>query len=373
MSKMLGRSIRLGSFVCALVAVGCAGSTKSSGSTGSTIGGEDSGTSGGDDTGSTMGLADTPGGIVVDSAIESGGGGPTVSVIYAHTDDTLYKLDPTTKNITTVGAFTFASGAGEAITDLAVKGDGSVYVNSTGTLYSAVIPASGTGSVALTKVTTLGDGTTKFYALGFTPAGYLGATESLIAGDGNGDLYLVDTSTGKSTLLGGFGNCTSGDPCGSGDTFWALSGDVVFYSDETSGAVRGLATLRSCSGSGKSTSCSNGNDVLAEIDTDAMKTAATSGTAASTLRKAIVGGGSGFGRLFGIGAWDANVYAFTRYSASMSSGEAAQLIQIDGSGTGTSIKTFSMITSGPCAFGSGTCSGFSGAGVTTKAKVTVVK
>ncbi len=127
---------------------------------------------------------------------------------------------------------------------------------------------------------------------------------------------------------------------------------MLFY--EQNGAVRGLATVRSCSKSG---SCTSTNDILAEIDVAAMSTAYQTHTPAATLKKQFLGSGTGFGRLFGIGAWNDAVYAFSRASGS----SPAELITIDGSGNGTAVQSFGNISSG-----------WSGAGVTTKAPVTVL-
>ena len=74
----------------------------------------------------------------------------------------------------------------------------------------------------------------------------------------------------------------------------------------------------------------------------------------------LLGTGTGFGDLFGIGAWGNSVYAFSR--AASSGSQPAQLVQIGSSGTGLSLQSFATITSG-----------WSGAGVTTKAPVSVVQ
>jgi len=278
------------------------------------------------------------------------------TTIYAQTDTELYSMDPATKTVTDIGPFAGNTGA---ITDLAVDASGALWVNSASAIYSVALPASGTGTVQLTLKTTL-PSSSRFYALGFVPAGVLGTGESLIAGDGAGDLYFVDTSGPSATpqKLGSFGAWKSGDPSnGKSGDLWTLSGDVVFYMDGTT--PRGIATLRPCSTKSGSTTCDNTNDVLAEIDMVALKSAYTSKTAASSLRKQLIGGGSGHGHLFGIGAWEANVYAFSRVDSTTSA--PAQLLQIGSAGTATVLQSFPSITAG-----------WSGAGVTTKATITVL-
>lgn len=287
-----------------------------------------------------LGLDGTPG--------APNGGTP---VIYANTDDSLYAMDPTSKSVVLIGAFTGGSGS---MTDCAVDGTGQLFVNSTSAIYSAAIPASGSGPVVLSLKTSLPT-TSKFYALGFTPAGVLESGESLIAGDGAGELYYVDVSGPSATPMkvSFFGPWLAGDPApGRKGDLWSLSGDLVFYMD---GATpRGLATLRDCySTSGGTPKCDNTNDVFAEIDMTALKTAFDTKTP-QNVRKRIIGSGTGVGELYGAGAWDDKFYAFSR--------NPAQLVEIDSTGAATIVNSFGSIANG-----------WSGAGVTTKAKITVIK
>lgn len=300
--------------------------------------------------GGTAAKADAGGSGSTGSSGDSGlfpdsGSGSTASsgppLIYAHTDTELYSMDPNTHQVTDIGPFSDGSGSTPTITDLAVDGSGNVYVNSETAIYTATIPSSGTGTVTITLQTQLQTGT-KFYALGFTPAGTLESGESLIAGDSAGNLYYIP-STGSSVVpqnLGGFGGN------------WELSGDVVFFS--SNGSTIGLATIRQCN-----PTCDTKNDSLAEIDMSALKQAYASKTPSSTLLQQVLGSGTGFGDLFGIGAWGNSVYAFSREE---SGGTPAQLVQVVSSGTGASLQSFSNITSG-----------WSGAGVTTKAPVSILQ
>jgi len=264
-------------------------------------------------------------------------------LIYANTDNELYTMNPTTKAVTLVGAFDDGTTTRGNVTDLAVNAAGDVWVNTDSAIYRATVP-NGPGTVMLTKVTDITlKSTQKFYALGFTLAGTLGAGETLVAGDNLGDLYAVEAN-GTTQLLGGFGT-------GSGNVHYELSGDVMFFA--VNGQPRGLATIRSCAG----TNCTTTNDLLAEIDVAAMKTAYATKTPAS-LRKGLLGGGTGFGKLFGVGAWNDSVYAFSRLAGTTT---PPQLIQIGVNGTGTLLKDFPQITSG-----------WSGAGVTTSAPITIL-
>jgi hypothetical protein len=277
---------------------------------------------------------------------DDAGTAATVQVIYANTDTELYSMDPTTHAVTDIGPFEVnGSPPSDAVTDLAVDAEGNVWVNTETDVYRAAVPTT-PGPVALTLQTTTSS-SSKFYALGFAPAGVLGSGEGLVAGDGNGELWYIDTSTSNATPqdLGGFGSDPKGDP-------WELSGDIVFYTQN--GSPTGLATIRSCSSSGDD--CSKSNDSLASINMTALSQAYSSGTP-GTLLAGTYGSGTGVGELFGLGAWGNAAYGFAREQSS----SPAQLVEIDGTtGAGASLQTFPSITSG-----------WSGAGVTTKASISV--
>ena len=288
-----------------------------------------------------------------------GGGGTTATstTVYANTDDSLYSMDPATKKVSLIGKFAGMGGGTDDlnVTDVAVDANGDVYVNTATVVYKAALPAGGTGTVMLTKVATIaGQAKQKFFALGFAPAGVLGAGETLVGGDGNGELWSIDTTTGATIDLGGFGPDKT--------RIFALSGDVVFYTD-SSGKPTGLATIRSCQTGG--TSCTSTDDYLAGIDMTALATAFTSKTPAASLLSGIYGGstaskGTGitYGDLFGLGAWEGEVFGFQRGN---SSGKSPSLISIDTmTGVGKVIDSSFTFSNG-----------WSGAGVTTKVTITV--
>lgn len=366
MLRAIMRIARLFALVAFLVpAISCSSTDKNGGSTtdldGSTndTGSPNKDSSSPFDTNGTDGLS----GDITPSDTPTSG----TPVVYANTDDTLYSLDPATNKVTQIGALTGGTGP---YTDLAVDSSNNVWVNSESALYSAALPSGGTGPVSLTPKTTFPTGS-KFYALGFVPKDVITAgTEALIAGDSKGDLYFCDTSSGATQNLGSFGNWQSGDPNPSGksttsDT-WTLSGDVVFYLDP-SGVPRGLATVRTCYTSGGSTKCYAGNDALAEIDMNVLKSNYTTKATAS-VRKRILGV-SGTGRLFGVGAWGDVVYGFSRYSAGGTGGAAVapELISMGATGAGTVLQSFGSASAPDFT------NGWSGAGVTTKAKISVIK
>jgi hypothetical protein len=294
-----------------------------------------------------------------DSSLDSPTGGDGgVSIIYANTDDTLYTLDPQSNAITLVGKFAGMSGTTNDtnVTDLAVNSSGDVYVNTESVIYKATIPTS-PATVNLTKIAGIALKTNqKFYALAFTPANSLATSEILIGGDGFGELYAIDTTNGKTKDLGDFGP----DPSHSGYNF-ALSGDLVFYMDAKN-TPTGLATVRPCKVG--TTTCITTTDYLVAVDMTALANAYNT-TAGASLKKGIYGGtstndgaGTGYPDLFGLGAWEGSVFAFARKAGT---NQTALLVTINTTtGAGTVVSSnFSF------------SNGWSGAGVTTSATITV--
>ena len=341
-----------------MVVVGCSGHSTFGDDAGQ---GNDGGPTLGGDSGNPTNDSGNPqlGG---DSGTDGGGGATTV---YAHTDDTLYSLDPTKSSPVPVqiGAFTGFATGDTTITDLAVDSAGDVYVNSETNIYKAAVPKT-PGSVALTLLHSISVKTgQKFYALAFTPANAIDPNEILIGGDNAGELYSIDTGTGATKDLGHFGTDPANTCGATGGCIYALSGDIVFYMDGTNTPL-GLATVRSCPATPTTGAyCTENNDLLIGVDMVALKTAYTSGTAGN-LRKGVYGTtGTGYGDLFGLGAWGGTVYAFARYSTSKYVGpnNTPLLLTIDTTtGKGTVVSTAFSFTNG-----------WSGAGVTTTAPITV--
>ncbi len=370
--------LSLGLLSAALAIAACSGSSGSgfTMNTDSGGGGMDSGT--GTDTGFFNGDSGPP--LQGDGSRDTGGDGETcdaaqcvtvTTTIYANTDTTLYSVVPdpdggTVPTVTMIGAFTGLPAMSGAVTDVAVNANGDVYVNTESAVFKATLPSGGTGSVALTQV---GAGIMvqpmqKFYALAFAPAGSLDpSNEVLIGGDNHGEVWSIDTTSGMTKDLGNFGP----DPGTMGNIF-ALSGDMVFYTDASNNPT-GLATIRSCGPGGSG--CNYNSDFLAGIDMNALKMAYMSGTAGNLMNGIYgstgsvamgnynEGNGTGYGDLFGLAAWQGQVFAFQR-GASMPP-PPPQIISIDTmSGVGTPVgQPFSFMN------------GWSGAGVSTKTTIIV--
>ncbi len=340
---------QLVSFASLLVACSGPGGFNDDGGTPKDSGGGNDSTPA-NDSGTTFGDSST------DSPTGGDGG---VSIIYANTDDTLYTLDPQSNAITMIGKFSGVSGTTNDtnVTDVAVNSSGEVYVNTESVIYKATLPTNPPGTVNLTKIATITLKTNqKFYALAFTPANSLATSEVLIAGDIWGELYAIDTTNGNAKDLGSFGP----DPSHTGYNI-ALSGDLVFYMDAKSNPT-GLATVRPCKPG--TTTCISTTDYLAAVDMTALATAYKT-TAGASLKKGIYGGttssdgaGCGYGDLFGLGAWEGSVFAFARKTTT---NQTPLLLSINTTtGAGTVVSSSFSFTNG-----------WSGAGVTTSATITV--
>jgi hypothetical protein len=310
--------------------------------------------------------SDTP---ALDVVTPTDTGEPTgKTVVYAHNDTRLYKVDPedATLKPTDLGAFDCVSGdnTDPAMTDIAVDKDGNLYGVSASTVYLNM-KVSGAAVECKAGKVTIDPGTVNdasFYGLTFAPAtAKLGTTETLIGSTSNGDLYMIDKTNGKLTLVGNFGKVPSVD--GQGHDYdtgnvgknWELSGDIVFL--ENSGSPVGFATLRDCPTPPDSKNCSK-VDTLVEIDISKLAPTAQGGTppiVTKAVRGMVLPAGCsdascGFGSMYGIAAFKKNVYGFSRQG---------KIITIDND-TGVGSNAVDALP---------TTAGFAGAGVTTLAPV----
>jgi hypothetical protein len=319
--------------VVSMVFVGCSASGRNSGFE-PDDGGSSSGTLGGSDGGSS-GTLGTSG----------GGPGPTgpggTPLLYAHTDTTLFQLDPEKIDgpLTTIGDFDCVgtSKAATAMTDLAVTKDGKLFGVSEGAAFPLTIQGS---TVHCESTWTLP--ATKFYGLTVAPENTVAAAEVLIAADGLGGLYQLDATSGTPTQVGTLGT----DP--KTNSAWALSGDIVFLAN--GGNPIGFATVRTCSKSGNCTTV----DTLIEVDVKAIKAGTQS--VLKSVRGEVSRGSwcmnaaspQTFGGMFGIVAYKDVVYGFSRQ------GDIVEIHNTDGTG---------------CLVSSDPSRKFAGAGITTVAPV----
>lgn len=189
-----------------------------------------------------------------------------VEVVYAHTAQTLYRIDPDTLGISSVGTFAWpADVTFDSMTDLAINRDGQMVGISTQRVY-AVNP----DTAECTRLASFsGSG---FVGLSFLPSSDIDAeTEVLVAASWNGSVIQIDPDTGATTPLGNYG----------GDL--GASGDLV--------SVVGAGTFATVTSE-------EASDSLAVVDP-------LTGVAT------VVGSGTGFSDIFGLGFWAGTVYGFT--------------------------------------------------------------
>jgi hypothetical protein len=245
----------------------------------------------GNDSGPSLDGAPTP---------DGSGGGKTL--LYAHSNTTLYQLDPTdlTAPPQVIGDFDCIGGAGQAtsMTDLAVNKNGDLYAVS----QIAAYPLQIQGSVVHCAATWKLPQGSAFYGLTFAPENTVGPSETLVAANSAGNIYSID-SQGQTTILGNFGKDSKGNT-------YELSGDIVFLANN--GSPVGFATVRTCTGTCAST------DTLVEIDMTKLKPNNTTSVVKSV--RGLLHQGTGcqntqqppsYGKMYGIAAYQDQVYGFS--------------------------------------------------------------
>jgi len=210
--------------------------------------------------------------------------------VYAHSDHTLYSIDLMSKALTVVGSF----GTSDVITDLAVAPNGTIYVVSHTTLYTAS-PTNG-------QVTMVGSLTAcgqDNVALSFLP------DNRLFVADYQGEFCRIDYSVNPPTVT----------PVAKLSNDMAVSGDLVAVKDGTLYA----------SAYSLSNSSTQNNNVLVKIDPD---------TATVTTI-----GATGYPKLFGIAFALGKVFGFTHDGS-------GRVVTVDPTtGQGTVFNTFKDPTS----------------------------
>jgi hypothetical protein len=208
---------------------------------------------------------------------------PMPGKVYAHSADTLYLLEPLSKQVTRVGAFdcvgtTLAPGS---MVDVAVDRTGNM-------IGSAGVPvASGLGGALVTidpmtahcRILNTSDSLPT--SLTYVPVGTLHADREALVGYADDRYVEIDPSTGAQTLIGMLNDAASGG------TRWVSSGDIV--------SIMGAATyLTVVADSGPMP----GGDRIVEVD---PKTGA--------LVRVI--GATGSDGVLGLGYWGGVAYGFT--------------------------------------------------------------
>ena len=184
---------------------------------------------------------------------------PGSSEVFAHSQDTLYRLDPVTAAVTTVGAFSGCS----SVEDIALDQTSRMFATTLDGLYEIDRK---TAKCTLVKTGSYPN------SLSFVPAGTLDATSEVLVGF-LGDQYVrIDTTSGAMQTVGAIGGG------------YTSSGDVV--------AVKGGGTYLTVKGGPNS--C---NDCLIQVDPK---------NGSFLLEWSPLGHTA----VFGIAFWGGSVYAF---------------------------------------------------------------
>jgi len=254
---------------------------------------------GGDDVDAPGGSGSNPG---------SGGSNFETSLVYAHTGNTLYRVDSMALTTVEVGPLT---GIGtESLTDLAVDKNENMVGITLDTLYS-INPATGSATLIKDLSQTVSGATSLSYIP--TDLNDPNSADILVTADSKGAVYQIDPATGSATMIGSYGSDSSGNKIIS-------SGDLI--------GVRNLGIYATVN-VGKQT-----GDYLAQIDP-------------ATWKATPIGTGTNFSDIFGLGFWAGTVFGFT---------DKGQMITIDiHTGVGTMVNSGSQQ--------------WFGAGVTTDAPV----
>ena len=224
------------------------------------------------------GAPDAPG-PVVDSP-------PAVDMsrVYAHSADTLYRMNAQT--FTSVPIGTMAGIGTMGLTDLAID-NANHMVGITRTQLFSIDPATG----AATLIKDLSQSAQGFTSLSYVPDPASSAVDILISANDQGDVFKIDPTTGNATKIGSYGNNSTGKKIVS-------SGDII--------GVRGFGIYATVDVG------TEVNDYLAVID-PANNWKATP-LPYPTMKD----------HIFGLGFWGGKVYGFVA-----DAGTSGQMVQID--------------------------------------------
>ena len=196
----------------------------------------------------------------------SGSGSNSGTVyVYAHTESTLYRVDPDSLAISEIGDFKWPNNSTDTMTDIAIDKDG----NMVGVSFDKVYKVD-TGTAQTTLLSAALQG--MFNGLSYVPATYVNQTgDDVLVGTRNTDgaVFRIDPMTGSATQIGDMGSGFSS------------SGDLV--------AVDGFGIVQTVPG--------NGGDSLATL---------ASGTFAATPV-----GNTGYGSIWGLAFWKNKLFGFT--------------------------------------------------------------
>ena len=264
--------------------VACTAGTSKFGS-----GGDGAGAAAGSGTGGLGTGGEGTGGDLFGGALNlggAGGGGETfVAEVFGHSAGELYKLDPITKQVTSVGPFQGCS----SVIDIAIDKDGDIFGTTFSGLYSIDKLTAGCTQISTGSYPN---------SLSFVPVGTVDASAEALVGYNGGTYVRIDTVSGAVSTIGSIGGGLSS------------SGDIV--------SVIGGGTYLTVTGPG----C---GDCLIRVDP-------TTGSLQQNY------GPIGYSQVFGLAFWGGAAFGFTN---------AGQLFQIDFNGNTVSTQAIAIPSAPP--------------------------
>lgn len=228
------------------------------------------GGSGGDD--ASVGASTSTGGASVTVGVGGGGGGETITEVFGHSGNTLYRLDPVTHVITEVGVF--GNCGPNSVLDIALDKDSQLYAVKRVALYLV-----DRETAACTLIHELPSGQQYPDSLGFVPAGTLSPNVEALVGYQGADYVRIDPQSGAISIV-----AANTLPTG-----MISSGDIV--------SVDGGPTYLTIKGDSCGSSCPP--DQIVEVDP-------ATGAVIQNY------GSVGYTNVFGIAFWGGSVYGFAR-------------------------------------------------------------
>lgn len=168
----------------------------------------------------------------ITSGSGGGGGDDQIAEVYGHSPNTLYRLDPVTKQVTTVGDFKGCSG----VIDIAIDKDSNMY----GTTFGGLFKIDKTTAIC-TAIQSGGYPN----SLSFVPVGTLDPVKETLVGYNGSQYVRIDTQSGAVTNVGSIGGglASSGDIVSviGGGTYLTVTGpncgDCIIEVNPSTGAL----------------------------------------------------------------------------------------------------------------------------------------
>lgn len=215
----MGRAILAG---VALLTAGVVGAACGGGGSANGFPSGDGGGGGGSNDGGGGGGGDGFGSFTDSNPTLPDGGSPTqeagtpVALIYAHSPDTLYRLDANTKQVAVVGPF---SGGCSSVIDIAIDSSSNGYVTTSSDLWKVDLQTAACTHIATGSYPN---------SLSFVPKGTLDPNVEAMVGYNGSEYIRIDTTTGGVTKIGQLsgGYSSSGDIVSviGGGTFLTVKG-----------------------------------------------------------------------------------------------------------------------------------------------------